>query len=74
MQLVDADEIRDPVFKTEWVVTFSDPIDVEEIAFRKTNVVFPEPGEYRLQLFGKGQFLRERRLAVEWLDAELYPQ
>jgi hypothetical protein len=64
MCLVDVDEEREPVFEDETTVNFSDPTQVLEIVFMHPQVTFPEPGEYRLKLFGAGEFLRERRLVV----------
>ena len=46
------------------IVNFFEPTDDVQIAFRLSDLVFPEPGDYRLQLFGAGQFLRERRFLV----------
>jgi hypothetical protein len=64
LRLTDVDESRPPIFELETVVTFSDPFVVLEVVFRETRVVFPEPGEYRLQLFGAGEPLLERRVQV----------
>jgi hypothetical protein len=73
VRLVDVDEAREPVFEMATVVDFPDPLAVREIAPVCHNVVFPEPGEYRLQVFGAGQFLRERRLFVADLDEDGAP-
>jgi len=35
-----------------------------EIVFRLIDLVFPEPGDYRLQLSAAGQFMKERRLLI----------
>jgi hypothetical protein len=64
LRLVDANEEQEALFETETSLLFSDPLVVIEVAFTAANVVFPEPGEYRLQLFGAGHPLRERRLHV----------
>ena len=64
LRLTDVDEMRPAILELETVVNFSDPFIVLEIVFRETKVVFPEPGEYRLQLFGAGEPLLERRLQV----------
>jgi hypothetical protein len=64
MRLVDVDEARDPVFEMEMVFEFPDPLAVAEMVFARPGPVFPEPGEYRLQLFGAGTLLRERRLQI----------
>ena len=64
LRLVDVDEARAPLFEHEGVVNFADPISVVEFVLVRRNVVFPEPGEYRLQLFAADQLLKERRLQV----------
>jgi hypothetical protein len=64
LRLVDANEERAPLFTSESSLLFPDPLYVAEAVFAVPNVVFPEPGEYRLQLFGAGQPIRERRLYI----------
>jgi hypothetical protein len=46
------------------VTDFPDPLTVAEGVFTHTGAIFPEAGEYRLQLFGAGVLLKERRLQV----------
>lgn len=62
LRLIDADEASEPILEFETTVNFLDPSEDIEIAVRLTDLVFPEPGDYRLQLFGAEQLLRERRL------------
>ncbi len=62
--VIDVDEAREPVLDFETKVNFLDPTEEIEIAFRLVDLVFPEPGDYRWQLFGAGQLLRERRFLV----------
>jgi hypothetical protein len=64
LRLIDVDESREAVLDFETTVNFLDPIEEVEIGFRLVDLVFPEPGDYRLQLEGAGQFLRERRLLI----------
>jgi hypothetical protein len=64
LRLIDADEAREPVLEFETTVNFLDPTEEVEIVFRLIDLAFPEPGDYRLQLFAAGQFLRERRFLV----------
>ena len=61
LRLVDVDETRESVLDFETTVDFFDPTEEVEIAFRLVDLVFPEPGDYRWQLYGAGQLLRERR-------------
>lgn len=64
IELVDCDELRDPVLGQTLTVTFPDPRAIAEVVFLVQNVIFPEPGEYRLKLFAHEEFLMERRLFV----------
>jgi hypothetical protein len=64
LRLMDVDEAREPVLEFETTVNFLDPTEEVEIAFLLVDLVFPDPGDYRLQLYGAGQFLRERRFVV----------
>jgi hypothetical protein len=64
LRLIDVDEVREPVLEFETMVNFLDPTEEVEIAFRLVELIFPEPGDYRLQLYGAGQFLRERRFLI----------
>jgi hypothetical protein len=64
MRLVDVDEEREPIFSSKAKVNFLDPLTVLETVFTHGPVSFPEPGEYRVQLLGAGQLIRERRLQV----------
>jgi hypothetical protein len=66
--LVDANEEHEPLFETETVIQFPDPLTVIELVFALGNVEFPERGEYRMQLFGAGQPLRERRIYLGRID------
>ncbi len=64
LRLIDVDEEREPVVDIETTVNFFDPTDEIEIAFPLVDLIFPEPGDYRLQLFEGDRFLRERRFLV----------
>ena len=64
LRLIDVDEGREPVVEFETTVNFLEPTEEVVIAFRLSDLVFPEPGDYRLQLYGAGQFLRERRFLL----------
>ena len=57
LRLVDVEEARPPVLEHETLVTFSDPTAEVEVVFLLTDLVFPEPGEYRIQLHAAGQLL-----------------
>jgi uncharacterized protein DUF6941 len=64
MRLVDVDELRDPVFQKTIDIEFPDPVVTVEGTIHCHDLVFPEPGEYRLQLFCNLELIIERRIAV----------
>ena len=68
--LVDADEEREPILSLEQVVEFDDPRLVAELTFEMHGVTFPEPGEYRFQLFALDEFIMEQRILVHELPED----
>jgi hypothetical protein len=60
MELVDVDEECPAVFDVEGIFLFEHLRQVIEGTFDFANMVFPEPGEYRLELCMDGEFLMER--------------
>jgi hypothetical protein len=68
VRLIDVDEVREPVWEHHTEVSFPDPITEVELVVVLDDIVFQEPGEYRLQLFSAGQLLRERRWMVIALE------
>jgi len=64
LRLIDKEELRPPVLQNEIDLWFANPLKVVELPFYGTNLVFPEPGEYRLQIYAAGQLLGEKRLVV----------
>jgi len=64
LRVIDVDETREPVLEFETTVNFPDPTEEVDVAFRLIDLVFPEPGDYCVQLYGAGQFLRERQFLV----------
>ncbi|MGA2034762.1 MAG: hypothetical protein ABSG68_21140 [Thermoguttaceae bacterium] len=66
MRIIDADENREPIVESEVEVEFADPRMIAEICLNMQGLTFPEPGEYRCQVFAGNEFLMERRmLAVQ---------
>src|SRR4051794_24878452 len=51
LQIVDVNEDRDPIVRMEGEISSSDPLAGLEIDFRLGGFQFPEPGEYRIQLY-----------------------
>ncbi|MCE9531064.1 MAG: hypothetical protein K8T89_08055 [Planctomycetes bacterium] len=61
-RIIDGDEERDPLVLIETELTVGDPRVVADIVIPIRDVTFPEPGDYRLQVFTNNQFLMERRI------------
>lgn len=64
VRLVDVDEELPPVFDGQQEMDSPDPRATIQGAVRARNVVFPHPGEYRVQLYTNDELLLERRLIV----------
>ncbi len=64
LQLLDVDEEGEPIHVAEEQVEFPDPRTIITMAVHMAEIAFPRPGEYRLQLFARNEFLMERRLFV----------
>ena len=64
LQLVDVDEELEPLFVVEGQFDFPDPRAIINMNVQMRSISFPTAGEYRLQLFARGEFLLERRLIV----------
>lgn len=64
LRLIDKEEARPPVLQSEASVMFASPLKVVEIPFFGTSLVFPEPGEYRLQVYAASELLGEKRLVI----------
>ena len=64
LRLVDVDEARPPLLDGSFQVSFPDPNAAPEQVFVARHVVFPEPGDYRLQVLCRNELLSERRISV----------
>lgn len=65
LRLVRSDEAETEIFSREGTIDFGDPRVVAELNFTINNVVFQSTGEYRLQVYGNDELLKERRLYVQ---------
>jgi hypothetical protein len=70
LRMVDVDEEKPPVFELKTDAVFPDPRAVVEMAFIASNIVLPEPGEYRLQLFAGSSPMIERRILAVQIGVE----
>jgi hypothetical protein len=68
--LVDVDEELESLFEVQSEGEFPDPRAVGEIDFHAGNIIFPHPGEYRVQLHANGHLLGERRIVVVQIPGE----
>ena len=64
IRIVDANEERKPLIEGKGKVDFKDPRAVANLALQFHGLTFPEPGEYRVQLYCDESLLREARLEV----------
>ena len=62
IRLVDNQEDEKYIFEKEGTVQFKDVKQIVTLAMDLHGVVFPQPGEYRFQIFAGGNLLGERRI------------
>ncbi|HNQ23678.1 MAG TPA: hypothetical protein PKK06_11345 [Phycisphaerae bacterium] len=64
LRIVDSNEERKPLIEGKGVVEFKDPRAIANLALQFHGLVFPQSGEYRVQLYCNGSLLREARLEL----------
>ncbi len=64
IRIVDANEARPPIVEGKGRVRFRDPRAIANLVLQFHGLTFPEPGEYRVQLYSAGELLREARLEL----------
>ena len=64
IRIVDGDESRPPLVEGRGSVEFKDPRAIANLALQFHGLRFPQPGEYRVQLWSNGALLREARLEL----------
>lgn len=64
IRIVDADDSRPPLVQGTGMVEFKDPRMIANLALQFHGLRFPEPGQYRIQLYCKEALLREARLTL----------
>ena len=62
IRIVDSNDARPPIVEGKGRVEFQNPRAIANLALQFHGLVFPEPGEYRVQLYCRGELLREARL------------
>lgn len=69
IRLIRSEEKEKVLFEQKGKVEFKDVQQIVTLAVNLQGVVFPEPGEYRFQLFTENQLIGERRIVckqVQW--------
>lgn len=64
IRIVDADDARPPIVEGRGSVEFKDPRAIANLALQFHGLQFPEPGQYRVQLWSQDELLREVRLEL----------
>ena len=64
IRIVDANDERPPLVAGKGRVRFKTPRAIANLALQFHGLTFPEPGEYRVQLWAGGELLREARLEM----------
>jgi hypothetical protein len=73
VRIVDVDEKREPVVKLDLEVNLEDPLAVTQVVFGMPRLVFPEPGDYRIQALSGGSRLLEKRLILREAETPQVP-
>ena len=64
IRIVDSNDARAPIVEGKGKVVFKDPRAIANLALQFHGLTFPEPGEYRVQLYAGNELLREARLML----------
>jgi hypothetical protein len=68
IRLVDNQEEEKHIFEKEGAVEFKDVKQMVTLAMDLHGIVFPQPGEYRFQIFAGGYLLGERRIICRKIE------
>ncbi len=74
LRIVDSEEARPPIVEGKGIVNFKTPRAIANLSLQFHGLTFPQPGEYRVQLFSKGALLRETKLNLTKVDPPNKPQ
>jgi len=64
IRIIDTEDSRPPVVQGQGTMDFKNPRAIANLALQFHGLIFPEPGEYRVQIYSGGTLLREARLAL----------
>ena len=68
IRMVDVEKDERVIFEQDGEVVFQDAKQVVTLIMNLRGIVFPEPGEYRFQIFTNGTLLGERRIICRKID------
>ncbi len=64
IRVVDSEDARPPIVEGKGIVDFKNPRAIANLSLQFYGLVFPEPGDYRVQLLSNGTLMREGRLRL----------
>ncbi len=64
ISMVDSDDARPPIVRGQGIVDFKNPRAIANLSLQFHGLVFPQPGEYRVQILCEDTLLREARLQL----------
>ena len=64
IRVIDANEDHEPIVEANAEIEIADPLAITALVLRLEGMVFPEAGEYRVQLFSGNALIAERRLLL----------
>ena len=73
IRIVDANDARPPLVEGQGAVEFKDPRAIANLVLQFRGLTFPEPGQYRVQLYCQDTLLREARLMLAKVDRPEQP-
>jgi hypothetical protein len=73
LRIVDAEETREPVCQININGHLPDPLAVGSLVFGLPPLIFPEPGDYRIQAVCSGIAVLEKRLIVRKVSPPTAP-
>ncbi len=68
VKIVNAQQDDKTIFEQEGILQFADVKQVVTLAVTMQGILFPEPGEYRFQLFADDYLLGERRFICRKIE------
>jgi len=64
IRIADSDDSRPPIVEGQGMMDFKSPRAIANLSLQFYGLVFPQPGEYRVQILSGGTLLREARMEL----------